>query len=612
MHIRCTLCNDLVIGPAYGCVECGNYLHISCAVFPLEIQHPYHSQHPLRASTTTSDEQWSFRCKACRELVGIAVYQCRPCGLALDIICANQTLLSSPLKHECHQHNLHYIIGSDDGGDEEKEDTSGESDDKEDEDGGSDDGEVEDTDDSTDDGEEDTDEASDDGEDDDPDEESDDEEEEDDDAKKCIACNKYCVKSYYQCLECKFFTHHKCMGFPTTLDHGCHFHPLTLVDKFAEDDSGVNCCHACRQKRNPDYPVCLYQDKECLDKAPYVAHIECVVSKILTLNAHSATFTLNPPLISFYIANSPGSYGKRSADGGIKHFENDHALTCYERGTTLWFDETCYGCNRHPLHSQHPLTILPPNDTEAILCDGCGNFTFDGGYKCDGCQFMLDTKCASLNIDQFQNSQHRKISISHPFHDHKLTLTSHNVQEDCTCFACQVPILSTPCYTCLPCQVLFQERCLEIPQERQHPYHPQHPLLIKNLYGSHRPCRACKLIIKGLGYHCNQCGFILCRLCNIHSQIQKGSHQFFLDMVQLMTKAHSNAKFVSEQCFGWFYRCVKCDMNYHFDCLSIPHKVNHQCQMDPLILADSMNPNHGVYQCKECMVIAHIGCVLEE
>ncbi|KAJ4822060.1 hypothetical protein Tsubulata_011514 [Turnera subulata] len=271
--IRCTLCNDLVKGPAYGCVECGNYLHISCAEFPLEIQHPYHSQHPLRASTTTSDEQWSSRCKACRELVGIAVYQCRPCGLALDMICANQTLLSSPLKHECHQHNLHYVIRSDDGGDEEKEDTSGESDDEEDEDGGSDDGEEEDTDDSTDDGEEDTEEASD-------DEESDDEEEEDDDTKKCIACNKYCVKSYYQCLECKFFTHLKCMGFPATLDHSYHFHPLTLVEKFVEDDSGVNYCHACRQKRNPDYPVCLYQDKECLDKAPYVAHIECVVSEV--------------------------------------------------------------------------------------------------------------------------------------------------------------------------------------------------------------------------------------------------------------------------------------------------------------------------------------------
>ncbi|KAJ4834518.1 hypothetical protein Tsubulata_047793 [Turnera subulata] len=67
-----------------------------------------------------------------------------PCGLALHMICANQTLLSSPLKHECHQHNLYYIVGSDDGeGNDEQdetgdgeEDDSGESDDGEDEDGG--------------------------------------------------------------------------------------------------------------------------------------------------------------------------------------------------------------------------------------------------------------------------------------------------------------------------------------------------------------------------------------------------------------------------------------------------------------------------------------------
>ncbi|KAJ4845782.1 hypothetical protein Tsubulata_036355 [Turnera subulata] len=46
-------------------------------------------------------------------------------------------------------------------------------------------------------------------------------------------------------------------------------------------------------------------------------YITEVSYRILTQNAHSAPFTLNPPLISFYTANSPGSCGKRSADGGV-------------------------------------------------------------------------------------------------------------------------------------------------------------------------------------------------------------------------------------------------------------------------------------------------------
>ncbi|KAJ4828476.1 hypothetical protein Tsubulata_040614, partial [Turnera subulata] len=570
-HCRCKICKDLVKGPAYGCVECGFYLHISCAEFPLEIQHPYHPQHPLRASATTFDEQCSSWCKMCRENVGLAVYQCRPCRLALDMVCANQTLLSTNLKHECHQHNLYHIIGSgDDGGeDEEEEEETDDGEEEDDANRGSDDGEDED-------------EENDDGEGEDTDGTTSDDLEDQDPDQKNIPFNS---------------------------------------GQTVSDDPGVE-----------SYPE-LVEFDEAKRKPKCKVQIE------------------------------------------TKDFENDHALTIGERGIPLWLDQTCYGCKRsvegglyyicnscdhkfhklcaelplmirHPLHSQHPLTFLPPNDSQAILCDGCGNFTFDGGYKCGGCQFMLDIKCASLNIDQFQNSQHRKITISHSFHVHKLTLTTHNVQEE-YCFACQVPILCTPYYSCLPCQVFFHGRCLEIPQERQHPYHPQHPLFIKNLHGSRWHCSACKLIIKGLGYCCNECGFGLHTRCAdyVTSTLKSKSHKHDLYCFAKLTpeefpsilprygpaydKRAFNCEVCAEQCLGSFSRCVKCNMNFHFDCLSIPHKVKHECHFDPLILADSMceddsgeyyceictelrNPNHGVYHCKKCMVFAHIGCVLVE
>ncbi|KAJ4822062.1 hypothetical protein Tsubulata_011519 [Turnera subulata] len=670
-HCRCKICKDLVKGPAYGCVECGFYLHISCAEFPLEIQHPYHPQHPLRASATTFDEQCSSWCKMCRENVGLAVYQCRPCRLALDMDCANQTLLSTPLKHECHQHNLYHIIGSgDDGGeDEEEEEETDDGEEEDDTNRGSDDGEDEDEENDDGEGEDKVGTTSDDLEDQDPDQKS--------HKEQCNACNKYCVKSYYQCLECKYIIHLKCMGLPATVDYSCHLHPLTLVEKFVEDDSGLYYCHACGQERNPEYPV--YVCKECPEDVPFAAHIECVVSEETDIPFNSGLTVSDDPGVESYPALVEFDEAKRKPKCKVqietKDFENDHALTIHERGIPLWLDQTCYGCKRsvegglyyicnscdhkfhklcaelplmirHPLHSQHPLTFLPPNDSQAILCDGCGNFTFDGGYKCGGCQFMLDIKCASLNTDQFQNSQHRKVTISHSFHVHKLTLTTHNVQEEYW-FACQVPILSTPYYSCLPCQVFIHGRCLEIPQERQHPYHPQHPLFIKNLHGSRWHCSSCKLIIKGLGYCCNQCGFGLHTRCAdyVTSTLESKSHKHVLYCFAKLTpeefpsilsrygpaydKSAFNCQVCAEQCLGSFYRCVKCNMNFHFDCLSIPHKVKHQCHFDPLILADSMceddsgeyyceictelrNPNHGVYHCKKCMVFAHIGCVLVE
>ncbi|KAJ4849299.1 hypothetical protein Tsubulata_050637 [Turnera subulata] len=261
--VNCAICNDPIVGPTYGCFQCEIYLHVSCAEFQLQIQHPFHPQHPLRASATSQDQSTSV-CKSCKWFLGAAVYQCRPCGFSLDMLCARQTRLSSPLKLDrLHQHNLYYTVG----------DKYEETDDGEDPDGGSDD--VED----------DPDGGSDDGEGEGPVEETDGEGENNKRIvllfkKICNACNKKCVKSYYRCLECKYIIHLKCMGLPATVDHSCHFHPLTLVERFVEDDSGVYYCHACQQERNPDCPVYLCKDKECLDKAPFAAHIECIVSEV--------------------------------------------------------------------------------------------------------------------------------------------------------------------------------------------------------------------------------------------------------------------------------------------------------------------------------------------
>ncbi|PKI44779.1 hypothetical protein CRG98_034727 [Punica granatum] len=78
-----------------------------------------------------------------------------------------------------------------------------------------------------------------------------------------------------------------------------------------------------------------------------------------------------------------------------------------------------------------------------------------------------------------------------------------------------------------------------------------------------------------------------------------------------------------------FYRCVPCNYNLHFSCMSLPPSVKHEFHFHPLVLRDRVvdeyydykeqycdvcetlrNPEHGVYYCEECNYDAHIDCVI--
>ncbi|KAJ4846770.1 hypothetical protein Tsubulata_031239 [Turnera subulata] len=311
--VSCRICADPIVGPGYGCTECRYYLHVACAESPLEIQHPYHPHHPLRASSPGKKEKWPS-CKVCRvtSFAGETAYQCRPCGFVLHMACARKTLLSVPLKHACHQHNLYYITGKD--SEKEVEEDTG-SYDHDPEDGESDDdAEEKDSEQRIDDGKDSAeypDEPSDDRRDEDtygrtdndssedahdPEEGSVGGEGDEDEAShyqqhkwmsgQRNACKEDCdsssSQSYYQCLECNYYIHLKCIGLPATVKHS-HVDLLFLVEKFTEDDSGIYYCQLCGLERDKEYPV--YMCKEC-PEAPYTAHIECVISEDANIDNH--------------------------------------------------------------------------------------------------------------------------------------------------------------------------------------------------------------------------------------------------------------------------------------------------------------------------------------
>ncbi|KAJ4848764.1 hypothetical protein Tsubulata_038709 [Turnera subulata] len=110
--IHCTLCGDEIIGAAYGCCECRAYLHESCSELTLEIRHPYHWNHPLRSHKPGGVENPDGYCGACRAGFASAsgiFYQCLICRARLHTSCVAKSLFTAPMKHEGHEHWIHYV-----------------------------------------------------------------------------------------------------------------------------------------------------------------------------------------------------------------------------------------------------------------------------------------------------------------------------------------------------------------------------------------------------------------------------------------------------------------------------------------------------------------------
>ena len=84
------------------------------------------------------------------------------------------------------------------------------------------------------------------------------------------------TESYlFRCLKCYFDFHFLCGPLPTSVKYEFHIHRLSLVDHSSiEDDSDEFYCDACEQERDSFFRV--YYCKEC----KYVAHIHCVISEV--------------------------------------------------------------------------------------------------------------------------------------------------------------------------------------------------------------------------------------------------------------------------------------------------------------------------------------------
>ncbi|GMI65179.1 hypothetical protein like AT2G21840 [Hibiscus trionum] len=108
----CMGCMDIIVGTAYFCFECFNFLmHKSCAELPPQILKDAFHPHPLRFNMTDI-----LVCNACGKLAASVIsYMCMYCELKLDFKCAvaifndendDEAHQGTTIHHFCHPHQL--------------------------------------------------------------------------------------------------------------------------------------------------------------------------------------------------------------------------------------------------------------------------------------------------------------------------------------------------------------------------------------------------------------------------------------------------------------------------------------------------------------------------
>ncbi|TXG66064.1 hypothetical protein EZV62_007339 [Acer yangbiense] len=234
--IRCCCCRQMICtgSSAYCCLQCKFFIHESCTEIPLEVQHPFHPQHILLTQAIHQQDDESITCNACQSSIEGIKIGCNECDFELHVSCANPNRWASPLKHNCHEHNMYYFV-EDDTTESSDDDTTG--------------------------------------------------------SFECNKCHEECLddEAFYRCVECDFNLHFKCIPIPSVvMITQKHHHFLTLTDSVREDNPLIQYlmdsndktdysmdyyCDDCETPGNPKHHA--YCCKECI----YIAHVECIISK---------------------------------------------------------------------------------------------------------------------------------------------------------------------------------------------------------------------------------------------------------------------------------------------------------------------------------------------
>ncbi|CDP15530.1 unnamed protein product [Coffea canephora] len=205
--------------------------------------------------------------------------------------------------------------------------------------------------------------------------------------------------------------------------------------------------------------------------------------------------------------------GKREI---IKHFSHEHPLVLVS-AQNVPRDSKCYGCElliseprcyecssnecqtiflhkscanlpreiKHPIHAEHPFTLLAKPPYTKCFCSSCGKFMEGFTFNCSFCKFDLCVECAHLVL--------QKRRLKHDSHHHFLT----SMQRPATfsCDGCDEKKEDWS-FSCNICPYWIHRSCAFLPTTKKRDDH-EHPLSLAyhlpfDLRLNHFNCDVCR------------------------------------------------------------------------------------------------------------------------
>ncbi|PPD66739.1 hypothetical protein GOBAR_DD36382 [Gossypium barbadense] len=409
----CWRCGEKVSAPCFCCAEhCGFYLHKVCAKAPLELNHPFHLNHPLLMENAPYSSGM-YICNFCNKSGHKSVYRCSSCELDFHIKCALFTfnIAENNLKELEHVALQHPLIPTEKG-DEKLKDVS-----------------------------------------------------------KCFGCREP-LANYTHFSPCRGFNlHEKCTEIPFKLNHVCHRkHPLVL--QFNSERLSCKICCQVTRRRGFVYgcsPCKFVVHIECASQSPLQVIKSTNHEHPFTLSlrqvpstcdgcgteGNHVAYTCGPfvggyenscdgcmlPISDPFYYCSECAFFLHKACAELPKMKNvwyhdckeplalisDKAFQCRRCwGISNAFAYECCGCEekiclrcvialtpgaRTCLKHEHPLFYYPKHNGK---CNACGETT-EAAFCCKDCNFVLDLDCFSLPI-----------TARHKCDEHLLSLTDHD------------------------------------------------------------------------------------------------------------------------------------------------------------------------------------------
>ncbi|GLT63137.1 hypothetical protein SLA2020_357210 [Shorea laevis] len=629
----CSACGERVDVSYYNCSECGFCLHKSCAELSREINHPFHTSHPLILSDKAQYVQYGqFVCNSCQKEMGKEfVYHCSSCDFDLDLKCAllpNLIIGDFPkLKHFSHLHSLffiqnHYIEPQDQFCSACEEPILGpvyccfdylitgdfpklkhfshqhslffiqnhyiEPEDR-----------------------------------------------------SCSACEEPISGPVYCCFDCSFFLHQKCFELPLEIKHPSHRkHSLTLLSNPPPHPKECY-CHLCTKA----FKGFIY----CCFLCEFGIKIKYTFSdKVIKSENHEHPFILVSRPFSFF-CDACGTDGEYCIP-----------FVCTECDIAVHKD--CVSLPRkikitrheHPLSHIYFLEEYEGKNKECRICWDKINMEH-GSYHCLQCDYFVHVNCATEKIwwdkeyfevkDESQKSNEASemlsdewasitcvlkkeccgeeviaTEIKHFSHLHSLVL-SDEIKYDICCDGC-IRSISTEFYHCAQCDYFLHKSCAELPGKTRH-WGGKKALTL--YYDSFFLCDYCRFYSSGFSYEGSFIGskseFTMCIKCfevPDYFTDQGHKHPLFYDhkyVWECSSCGTRDGRYRHK--YGDFALCYSCVVlpritwyKYDKHPLALTYYDNHVVQCFCEICEEPRDPNHWFYHCEICEYSVHPSCVL--